>query len=76
MWRHRPTMSTTKTPPNDFCRRCARGELHRVARRAWDRVFSLLGVYPFQCDVCRARSYRWRVERVHRVRVLGAPLAP
>ncbi|MFC6645768.1 hypothetical protein ACFQBQ_09285 [Granulicella cerasi] len=44
------------------CRRCeVKGELRRVNRKGWlEREFlTRLGLYPWECVLCRAKSYRF-----------------
>jgi hypothetical protein len=45
---------------NEVCRFCHVGELHRVRRRHVDVPLSWMGLYPFRCDACPKRSYRFR----------------
>jgi hypothetical protein len=47
----------------DDCRFCERGRLYRVRRRRFDLALSALGLYPYRCDVCSKRSYRFRARR-------------
>lgn len=51
----------------DACRFCERGELFRVRRKRFDVALSLLGLYPYRCDACAKRSYRFseRKPRAH-----------
>jgi hypothetical protein len=45
---------------HEICSFCHVGELHRVRRRHVDVPFSWVGLYPFRCDACPKRSYRFR----------------
>lgn len=45
------------------CRFCGRGDLHRVRRRAFDVVLSTFGLFPYRCDACSKRSYRFSSRR-------------
>jgi hypothetical protein len=43
----------------EICSFCHVGELHRVRRRHLEVPLSWLGLYPFRCDACPRRSYRF-----------------
>lgn len=45
------------------CRFCGRGDLYRVRRRALDVPLSTFGLFPYRCDACSKRSYRFSSRR-------------
>ena len=56
------------------CRFCGEGQLFRVRRRNLDHGLSWVGLYPYRCDVCQKRSYRFQ-QRRPRAQAPGEPNA-
>jgi hypothetical protein len=59
------------------CFRCNRGPLRRSRRRGTERLFSLLGFFPFRCEECAGRSWRFAPRELRSAypRGAAAPLA-
>jgi hypothetical protein len=77
-----PSVSATYEEVNPLskrvCKHCGSGHLRRLNRRGWAqmRLLPVFGVFPWECTLCRTRTfYRddGHAHRLERVTVMNQP---